>query len=75
MWKEVVPFWSLTFLGLALSTWTADFADTWGIKHFDSHLLRTLTVAAASLGAFGILWIVKFIIFNKLMFVDHDAES
>lgn len=77
MWKEVVPFWTLTFLGLALSTWAADFAETWAKENFDSHLMLTLTVAAASLAAFGVLWIGKFLIFNKLMFVDHHraAES
>src|SRR5690349_21105318 len=33
IWKEHLPFWSLTFLGLAMSTWAADFADTYGMKH------------------------------------------
>ncbi len=75
IFKEHVPFWSLTFLGLALSTWAADFADTWGRENFDSHFLRTGAVAAASLGAFGVLWVGKFIIFNKLLFVDHSIDQ
>lgn len=77
LWKEHLPFWSLTFLGLALSTWAADFAETWARQHVDSRLLQTGTVAAASLAAFGVLWVGKFVIFNKLLFVDHHraAES
>src|SRR5205085_6162264 len=29
LWKETVPFWVLNFVGLALSTWAADFAGSW----------------------------------------------
>jgi putative flippase GtrA len=76
LFKEHLPFWSLTFLGLALSTWAADYAETFGSEHFDSHLLQTGTVAAASLGAFGVLWVGTFLIFNKYLFVHHhDPES
>ena len=28
VWKEVVPFWALAFLGLAFSTWAADLGQT-----------------------------------------------
>jgi putative flippase GtrA len=75
MWKEVVPFWTLAFVGLALSTWAADFAESFGQAHLSSHLLQTACVAAGSIGAFGVLWIGKFVIFNKLMFVEHAAEG
>lgn len=75
MWKEIVPFWSLAFLGLALSTWAADFASSYGDSHFSSHLLKTGVVAGAALGAFGVLWIGKFVIFNKIMFVEHAPQS
>jgi putative flippase GtrA len=75
LWKEVVPFWTLAFIGLALSTWAADFAESYGASHYDSHLMQTAIVAAAAIGAFGVLWIGKFAIFNKLMFVDHAPES
>ena len=75
MWKEVVPFWVLAFIGLAMSTWAADYAETFAKEHFDSHLMLTGSVAFASLAAFGVLWVAKFIIFNKLMFVEHGADD
>src|SRR5213082_2162840 len=28
LWKEVVPFWILAFIGLAFSTWAADYAES-----------------------------------------------
>ena len=73
LWREVVPFWSLAFIGLAFSTWAADWAET-QTAHWDSHLQVTAVVVAASLGAFGILWVGKFILFNKVMFVHHPQD-
>ncbi len=76
LWKETVPFWALNFVGLALSTWAADFAASWGKTNFDSHLVQTALVAAGSIGAFGVLWIGKFLVFNKLMFgIEHHRAA
>jgi putative flippase GtrA len=72
--KEIVPFWSLAFVGLVFSTWAADFAES-NAHHLTSSDLGTkLVVNGAALAAFGVLWIGKFVIFNKLMFA-HPAES
>src|SRR5947209_5269108 len=65
MWKEVVPFWTLAFIGLAFSTWSADFAESYVQNHHYAHGVQTIVVAAAALAAFGVLWIAKFIILNK----------
>jgi putative flippase GtrA len=63
-WKEVAPFWGLAFIGLAFSTWAADWAES----TFDR---SALAVNAASLGAFGVLWVAKFVIFNEILFKHH----
>lgn len=71
--KEIVPFWSLALLGLVFSTWAADFAES-NAHHFTtSDLGAKLIVNAAALGAFGVLWVGKFFIFNRLLFV-HQPE-
>ncbi len=72
--KEVVPFWTMALIGLAFSTWAADYAETWSRAHVESHLVTTVVVNIASLGAFGVLWGVKFVILNKLMFVHHPED-
>jgi putative flippase GtrA len=72
--KEVAPFWSLAFLGLAFSTWSADFAHSWSADVTSSKTGQDLIVMAAALGAFGVLWIAKFILFNKIIFVHHPEE-
>jgi putative flippase GtrA len=73
--KEIVPFWSLALLGLIFSTWAADFAET-NAHHITSSDLGTrLIVNGAALAAFGILWVGKFFIFNRLMFAHQPEPS
>jgi putative flippase GtrA len=74
MWKEVVPFWTLSFFGLAFSTWSADYAETVVQRHHVSHGMQTLIVAAAALAAWGVLWVGKFIFFNKVLFRTHPQD-
>ncbi len=80
-WREVAPFWILSFIGLAFSSlavWLAgEFARAHGLSHGETALLVNL----ANLLSFAILWIVKFVIYNKLFHVDpveyeeHHAEK
>lgn len=74
--KEVVPFWVLAFVGLAFSTWAADFAESWALDTVDSRLGQAVIINTAVIAAFGVLWIVKFVIFNKVLFVqDEDLRA
>ena len=74
IWKEHVPFWTITIVGIAFSALCVAFADHWGQAHLSGDFSRKLFVNAANLGAFGILWIGKFLVFNKFMFgVDHSG--
>jgi cellulose synthase/poly-beta-1,6-N-acetylglucosamine synthase-like glycosyltransferase/putative flippase GtrA len=72
LWKEVVPFWALAFLGLALSTWAADFGSTLARQAAASHATTTAIVMTSSLLAFGVLWVGKFAIFNALLFGERQ---
>jgi putative flippase GtrA len=74
IFKEHLPFWAMNFTGLALSTWWVAIAEKWGLDHLDSHALRTLLIAGANLSAFGVLWVGKFMIFNRLFRVEHVAQ-
>ncbi len=67
--KEVVPFWALAFLGLVVSTIAVHFVGN-QIKQYHK-AVQMVIVAATNIAAFGVLWVVKFIIFNELMFKQH----
>jgi hypothetical protein len=47
-----------------------NFANT----HHLEHLARTVLVVGANITAFGILWVLKFLILNRLFAEIADAE-
>ncbi|MGC8626023.1 MAG: GtrA family protein [Acidimicrobiales bacterium] len=74
LWKEVVPFWVLTIIGFLASTGTTQLADTMAHRDHITGLARALAIMAASLFAWGVVWIVKFVVFNKLVFVVREVD-
>ena len=75
LWREVVPFWALAFLGLALSTWAAEIGSTLASHVTASHAATTAIVMTAALLAFGVLWIGKFAIFSTMLFGERPILS
>lgn len=73
MFKEVLPFWLVSFAGLGLSTVAAALAHDFSVSHHLHHLTRTVVVLGANLGAYAILWIGKFLLFNQLF--RHSATT
>ena len=59
-WKEVVPFWSLAFLGLVLSTILVAMAENYSDM--------TLVLMGTNFFAFGCVWVAKFFILDKVLF-------
>ena len=70
--REVVPFWSLSFAGMGLSIWTVAVTEDWAHSQHFGHLTTAVFVNAANLFAFGILWIVKFLVFNRMFAVTDE---
>jgi putative flippase GtrA len=70
--KEVLPFWGLALLGWAFSTFSVYLMDGYAKHQHFSHLVQTALVVLVYFAAFGVLWVGKFVIFNKLMFVHHQ---
>jgi putative flippase GtrA len=67
--RQVAPFCTLSFAGLVLSTFavrvvsarTIDWSRGW----------RTLAVEAANVTAYGALWVVQFVLLDRVLF-HHD---
>jgi putative flippase GtrA len=74
LWKEVVPFWSLTVVGYLASTGTVQVADSLSSSHHVVGIDRALAIMGASLFAYGVVWVAKFVIFNKLVFAGGPAR-
>jgi len=66
--REVVPFWSLAILGLLLST-----ASVWFVEQqWDPH---PLVINLTNLTAFGVVWVAKFMILDRVLFADEGLSD
>jgi uncharacterized membrane protein len=74
MTKEIIPFWSLSALGIFVSIFGAAAAKHLGTVHHLSHTEQTALVLAANLVSFAIFWVLKFLIFNRI-FKVHPLEE
>jgi hypothetical protein len=64
----VLPFWALALAGLAVSTWAVRAMELLTMRITDAKAIQTMMVMAASLAAFGSLWIVKFFVLDRFLF-------
>lgn len=65
---EIVPFCLLAIAGLALSTWAVRAAEVAALKLTGVRSVQTAIVMGSSLGAYGLLWVAKFLAFDRVLF-------
>jgi putative flippase GtrA len=66
-WREVFPFWAMAALGLVLST-----IFVWWV---DQRTDVTPFLMAANLSAFGLLWVAKFLVLDRVLFKVADEMT
>lgn len=66
--REVVPFWSLALLGFALSTLAVWFVE----RRWDP---QPIYINLTNLAAFGVVWVSKFIILDRVLFKHEDLTD
>jgi putative flippase GtrA len=66
--KEVAPFWALSFAGLAVSTLAVDRADHLARSLEWTGPTRTVALMAASVAAYGLLWVAQFVVLDRVLF-------
>ncbi len=67
-WREVVPFWTLALLGFGLST----LAVWYVARQWDPH---PLVINLTNLTAFGVVWVAKFVILDRVLFTQDDPTD
>lgn len=70
---QVVPFWGLGLLGLALSTWATAVVAGWTEGLHDRHV-QAVFVNVASLAAYGLVWVAKFVVLTTVVFNRPPPE-
>lgn len=69
--REVVPFAAMSAAGLVLSTVAVTAAGAWTSHAGLTGSARTVTIQAASIAAFGTLWLLQFAILDRVLFADR----
>ncbi len=72
LWREIMPFWVLSFAGLVLSTIAVALTDslTHG-AHLGSPMFHTALILIAHLSGFGLLWVAQFILLDRVLFAER----
>jgi putative flippase GtrA len=70
--KEVLPFWGMALLGLALTTWVAGEAEAVGAGLTDSRLGQTVILMAAVFAISGVIWAARFFVLNGVLFAERS---
>ena len=69
--REVIPFVALSAAGLALSTLAVVLVGRWADHASLTGAGRTLAIQAANVAAFGGLWLLQFVILDRVLFADR----
>ena len=72
--KEILPFVVISVTGIGFSLFTASLAHHYADIHHLHHLVRTALVLFTNIASFGILWVFKFMILNRLFAQLPDVE-
>jgi putative flippase GtrA len=72
--KEVLPFWTIAFVSLVLSTLAVKFAGS-QVHSISSKDVRGAILVAANFATYGILWVAKFVVFNRYLFKSEREPA
>src|SRR5579872_880385 len=76
LWREVVPFWAMSVVSIFLALGAGIAAHHVSVNVLHLHRLgRTMVLYGANLFAFGVLWVGKFLVINKLFHVQAAADA
>jgi putative flippase GtrA len=73
MLHQVVPYFLLSFVGLLASTFAVHLASDATVT--STRLIHTSAVEMASLGAYGALWLIQFVLCDRILFRTSVAAQ
>jgi putative flippase GtrA len=68
VWREVVPFWTISFTAMVLSTAAVGVAAHNADRIASGSLARALIVNSANLLTYACIWSARYFIFNRYLF-------
>ena len=73
--REAVPFCVLSFTGLGLSTVIVSLAAGWVTAAGLGAAARTTAAEMANVATFGTLWVLQYLILDRVLFAPHGETS
>ena len=68
VWREVVPFWTISFTAMVLSTAAVGVAAHNADRIASGSLARALIVNGANLLTYACIWTARYFLFNRFLF-------
>ena len=73
--REIIPFWVVAAAGLAVSTVAIVVAEGRAALVTQSHALRTAVVMTASCASVVVVWLLKYLILDRYVFVHRPVTQ
>lgn len=70
--REVLPFWTFVAIGLVLSTLSVKLMHTVWVDQNPDVTQPAFLTNLTNIFAFGILWVLRFFLFDRLFHIQHD---
>lgn len=67
-WRQVMPFWAMSFAGLGLSTILVGITSVWATSMHLVQPFATFSLLGAHLSGFALLWGVQFVVLDRVLF-------
>jgi len=75
LFAEIGPFCTLSFAGLGLSTLAVSLLAAWATRAHLGTGARTVAAEAGNVLAFGSLWIVQFVVLDRVLFRSRNVPG
>jgi hypothetical protein len=72
--KEVLPFWSISLIQFVISVVVVKFAEGRVVSAVDGKSAQTVALTVVNLLTYGVMWIAKFALFNKVLFAHKHPD-
>jgi putative flippase GtrA len=73
--REVLPYAMIVVVTALTAILVTTAADRWVRDHVTAHPVQVILVSAAFLATYGTMFILKFVLFDRFIFVDRPART
>lgn len=73
--RETLPYAVIIISTALIAVLVTTLADKWVVAHVGSHELQVVLVGAAFLGTYGVMFVLKFVLFDRLIFAGGRAGT